>query len=1300
MNPSVSGSLRNKLRRCQTKDAYRFLKKIRRHEKSKSPKKELAKQYSELSALIANSISIVESKEHLIPNPIKYPKGLPVSAKAAEIRGLLENNQVIIVSGDTGSGKTTQLPKICLDAGYGRRGLIGHCQPRRLAATSVASRIAEELNSPIGALVGFQVRFNERISESCCVKLMTDGILLSEIQSDAYLSKYEVIIVDEAHERSLNIDFLLGFLKRLLNKRKELKVIITSATIDVEKFSSHFNDAGIIAVEGRTFPVETRYSDINLTNDERELNAIEHIVESVASLVMKTAKDTEQNNDILVFLSSEREIRETAKNLRKKKFTNSKIFPLYSRLPQSEQNKIFQKHRSQRIILSTNVAETSITVPGIKYVVDTGLARISRYSFQSKVQRLPIERVSQASANQRKGRCGRVEEGICVRLYSEDDFNARPLYTDPEITRTNLAAVILRMLSLDLGDVFDFPFVDKPETKSINEGFKLLTELNAVSGERRLTSDGRLMAALPVDPKYAKMLIVASSKNCLKELLIIVSALSIQDPREKDFVKLDDESSSLELFEDKNSDFLALTNLWLIYDAKRKSSRLNFLRGFCKKHGLSFFRMREWREVHLQLTLTCRKLGLKINKDMGSYENIHKSIIAGSLNQIAYKISERHYVGSRNKKFVILKSSILSKTQPKWIVTGELIETSQTFAAIAAKISTRWVEEMALHLIKREVFDPHWSVKGQRVQAFEKVRLYGLTIIEKAVVDYKNINPTGAREIFINDGLSKNTIKTTAAFYKSNKKFLESVQGEEEKLRRPEALFSESDVSYFYSQVLPEHISSTKELENWVKCSDKTALERVTMVRENLINPHDREYRTSDFPDKIVINKNNIFIDYAFEPGSKKDGATVKIPIQILNQLNDTDIDWAVPGIIREKCIALLKGLPKTLRKQLIPINTLVDDIIPEFSVLKGSLIQCLSDSLYEKRRLVVPTAQLSEIRLPDHLIVKVEVLDLDGKSIGVGTSIEKLKETLVDQDVDFKVEATDYTGESKLLELKNLVDWGFDELPEKVEINDQVVMVRYPAIVDDLDSVSLQLFSESREALANTRLGLLRLYLLKSVQQRNLIKKKFSKYLKESALLIPPNISNFTDDLIHATYVNAFSIRSVIPRFKSEFDQQLNLGKSQLFSKSEEIIKIVKEIFKERLEILRDLSQFRDTNLLYFYEDVSQQVDNLMTEKLFIDVDIARLKHFPRYLRGIKIRLKRAPYLGSKDLQFTEEIAKYWSQYEDLRQVKSLDECNQLSEIRWMIEEYRVSLFAQSLGTSIPISAKRIEKAINLLNT
>ncbi|MFL2856550.1 MAG: ATP-dependent RNA helicase HrpA, partial [Pseudohongiellaceae bacterium] len=918
-----------------------------------------------------------ETRAVAIPENIQFPDELPVSAKADEIKELLKKQQVIVIAGDTGSGKTTQIPKICLNAGLGRKGLIGHTQPRRLAAVSVANRIAEELNAEIGQGVGYQIRFNETVSDSTYLKLMTDGILLAEIQNDRFLNKYDVIIIDEAHERSLNIDFLLGYLKQLLAKRLELKLIITSATIDVEEFSKYFANAPIVSVSGRAFPVDVRYEPLDQGREDiQDQQQLEGIIGALNTIIERDQQRNGISGDVLVFLSSEREIRETATAIRKRKFPHTEVLPLYSRLRQSEQVKIFTSHSGRRVVLATNVAETSITVPGIKYVVDTGFARISRYSIQSKVQRLPIEPVSRSSADQRKGRCGRVSAGICIRLFSEQDYHSRSEYTDPEIKRTSLASVILQMLYLRLGDVERFPYIDAPEKKAINDGFKLLTELNAITQKQVLTPIGKQMARLPADPKLARMLVVASSHACLREVLIIVSALSIQDPRESSG---DNRQQALErhaIFSHEESDFISLVNLWDDYEYKRQSFSRNQLKKYCKTHYLSYMGMREWREVHRQLLVTCQQLGYRVNKELGTYEAIHKSIIAGSLNQIANRFDARTFTGTRNRKFSLFSSSVAKKSKAKWIVTGELIETSQTFASMAAKIEPKWVEAMALHLVKREYFDPHWSKKNQAAMVYEKVHLYGLTILEKSLLHYSDIDLVNARTIFIREGLVRNQLSTGLKFVAENKTFLDSLSEEEEKLRRPDLYVGDREIARFYEERIPQEVSTTQKLESWFYKASKKEKYALRMTRENIINDELTKDQLSHFPDHTPIHKNQLAIDYVFDPGSFRDGATVQVPQKILNQIQQTDIDWAVPGLIREKCITLLKGLPKSVRKTLIPISGLVDELLPVMTPADGLLVESLIANVAAQRRIRLSSDDFNQIELPNHLIIKIRVTD------------------------------------------------------------------------------------------------------------------------------------------------------------------------------------------------------------------------------------------------------------------------------------------------------------------------------------
>ena len=1288
-------SLKKKLSLCQTKDTYNFSKKIRALETSRLTTS--SPQAKALEIEVNKSIGLVALRDKKIPKNICYPPALPVSKKSNEIKKVLLSNQVVVVTGDTGSGKTTQLPKICLEAGLGRKGLIAHSQPRRLAATSVAKRIAEELNSELGDLVGFKIRFNDRVKTTSCIKLMTDGILLSEIQGDRYLSQYDAVIIDEAHERSLNIDFLMGFLKKLVRKRDDLKVIITSATIDVEKISQHFDNAPIISVEGRSYPVETRYCPVVGKEDDKESNLLSEIIKNLHLICQDDIRKNRISGDILVFLSSEREIREAALAIRKSEIKDTEILPLYARLRPTEQVRIFRKHSGRRVILSTNVAETSLTVPGIRYVIDSGFARISRYNLLTKIQRLPIEPISKASADQRKGRCGRIANGVCIRIYSEEDFNSRPSFTDPEIRRTNLAAVILRMLALRLGDVDKFPFLEPPEDKSVNEGFKLLIELKALTTKGELTTAGKQMARLPVDPKMARMLIVADKFSCLKEVLIIVSMLSIQDPRETLGSSFDITDSDSDDPSAKNSDFTSFVEIWNNYESKRLSYSQSQLKKLCKEKHLSFVRMREWREVHKQLVLGCRNLGFKENKESGSYAGIHKSIIAGSLNQIATIRDGRQYVGNRNKRFNISKSSLLAKSSHKWIVSGELIETSQTFCSTAGKIKPEWVISMASHLVKREVFDPHWSKTKQVVQAYEKVRLYGLVIIEKALVNFSEYDSRIAREVFIKDGLVQGAVKTRAKFYSHNQKLLSSLEEEEAKLRRPEIIINENEIASFYDEHLPASVKSTKELEVWFNKASDDERNSLYMSRKKLMASYSAQISTDSHPDTLKVNRNELTISYVFNPELANDGATVDIPLALVNQVRQKDIDWAVPGIIREKCVALLKGLPKKTRKQLIPINAFVDEIIPDMSIYNGDLLDNLCWQLNSRKKISIRRAEFTQVNLPSHLVVKIRVVNNAKKELYLGESLDSYLEEAADFMIG-KLDRGVSSEEKHPIERSGIVDWNFDDIPKKLEIGGDVVLVRYPGLVDKGSSVSIELFDNPHEANRKHTHGILRLYMLKSIQQRNLLTKRFNKFLKDQNLLVPGPHSEFAENAIYASYKNAFNLPSSLPRTKAEYSELLATGKSGLYSSGEDLVTVLAVIFRLRMDIsgvLRSLDQVQ-----YLKKDIQSHLANLVDEHFLIDVSLDRIKQFPRYLNAIKVRLSRFPHLGKNDLKYTSELNIYWDRYKTLTEEEGLKNHKDLQVIRWMIEEYRVSLFAQSLGTNMSVSSKRLERQFALLTS
>jgi ATP-dependent helicase HrpA len=1221
---------------------------------------------------------------------------LPVSAHADELVQLLKENQVLVVAGDTGSGKTTQLPKVCLQAGFGRLGLIGHTQPRRLAAVSVADRIASELGAKVGEGVGFQIRFDDKSSESSYLKLMTDGILLAEIQQDRYLNKYEVLIIDEAHERSLNIDFLLGYLKTLLKKRPELKLIITSATIDVEKFSAHFNQAPVVSVVGRTYPVETRYAPLPQQSDSQfdDDLQINGIIDAVKEIDRIDGRHKKLSGDVLIFFASEREIRETALKLRKQKFPNTDILPLYGRLKHSEQVKIFSPHKGRRLVLATNVAETSITVPGIRYVIDTGLARISRYSLQSKVQRLPIEEISQASANQRKGRCGRVEEGVCIRLYSEENFDKRPLFTDPEIIRTNLAAVILRMHYLGLGEVENFPFLEPPEQKAVNEGIKLLIELNALTPKHQLTDIGRSMAQLPVDPKYGRMLIVAHEQSCLREMLIIVSALSIQDPREISSENRQQAKEVLAEFSHEDSDFLGFVKLWDHYEKLRQDSNQGQLKRYCKSHFLSYMRMREWREVHRQLLLSCQHMGFRPNRESASYAAVHKSIISGSLNQIAQKQDARNYLGNRNKKFSLFSSSVLANSKAKWIVSGELIETSQTFATMAAKIQAQWVVDMALHLVKRNYFEPHWSAKRQETVVYERVTLYGLAIIEKNLVSFEEIDPEGSREIFIREALTGNQLANEFGFLQRNVSLLQNLEKQEDKLRRPDIIVSEKDIRSFYDQQIPKDIHSSRGLKEWLKKAGGKAGKSLEMSKEKLIKSQSALDKIAEFPDAAAIQQNKLSIDYVFDPGSKSDGASIDIPLIMLSQLTQADVDWSVPGIIRDRCIALLKSLHKAQRKNFIPVSGFVDEALLQMNKMDGDLIDSLLAQIRNHKKISLSKADFNTDDLPEHLQVKIRVLDDKNNEVAYGKNLSSLKKELGAGSADGLKQAEQQVV-SHEMECAGLTDWSFDMLPQSIEIKAALTLTRYPALIDRGETVDLVLLADQQSALERSREGVARLCMLRSVQQKNMLHKKFKRLQQDLALYLPGNLSSFEKDATRLCYFSAFELEDKIPRSQQEFEQLLVEGKPRILSFADKIEKLLELTLRSRRELAVQIENLNGAAVKYAKDDLETQLNGLVHENFLSKTGLLWFTEYPRYFEAVKARLSRAPHLGEKDQSNSETIAKYWNRYLSLLEQMEESQPDNLKYLRWMIEELRVSLFAQNLGTRMPVSPRRIEKHI-----
>ena len=868
-----------------------------------------------------------------LPQPT-YADDLPVVARREDIARAIREHQVVIICGETGSGKTTQLPKICLELQRGVKGLIGHTQPRRIAARTVATRIAQELKSPLGQAVGYKVRFSDKVSPNTYIKLMTDGILLAETQGDPLLKRYDTIIIDEAHERSLNIDFLLGYLKRLLPRRPDLKVIVTSATIDAERFAKHFahgdKPAPVIEVSGRMYPVEVRYRPLKTKDKTQEKGALqedEDIEAAILDAVDDLARDR-TGGDILVFLPGEREIRETAEALRKHHPTGAEILPLFARLSFEEQDRVFKPHSGQRIVLATNVAETSLTVPGIRYVIDPGLSRVNRYSYRNKVELLQVEKISRASANQRAGRCGRVAAGVCIRLYDQDDFAGRDEFTDPEILRTSLASVILRMKSLKIGDVEDFPFLEPPPPRMIADGYQLLAELGAVDDDNQLTDTGWQLAKFPIDPRIARMIIAAKQENCLREVLIIASALSVQDPRDRPFERAEAADRAHQQFQDERSDFMGYLKLWQFFDEAIKHKKSNRkLADQLQENFLSQRRMREWRDIHGHLAALTGEMGLRENEIPATYDQIHRALLAGLLGNLGFKNDEGEYLGARGIKFTIFPGSVLRKSQPKWVMAAELVETTRLYARCGAKIDPDWIERIAGSMAKRHYFDPRWEKDRACVMAYERVTLYGLTIVPKRSVHYGPINPPEAREIFIRRALAAGDYLTKAEFFVKNQILIKEVQELEHKARKHDVLVDEQSLFAFYDERVPMGIHNGAAFEHWRADAEKQNPRVLFLTREYLMRHSAMEITEAQFPETLQIADVTYKLRYRFEPGHALDGVTITVPLHLLNTLEETPADWLVPGLIRDKVAAYLKALPKNLRRHLFPIPEQVDGI-------------------------------------------------------------------------------------------------------------------------------------------------------------------------------------------------------------------------------------------------------------------------------------------------------------------------------------------------------------------------------------
>ena len=979
---------------------------------------------AELEPVFAAAEQRVAQRAAATPR-ITFPDNLPVSQKQQDIADAIRDHQVVIVAGETGSGKTTQLPKICLALGRGVKGLIGHTQPRRLAARTVANRIAEELETTPGGTVGYKVRFNDQVSETTQVKLMTDGILLAEIQQDRLLLQYDTIIIDEAHERSLNIDFLLGYLRELLPRRPDLKVIITSATIDPQRFSRHFNNAPVIEVSGRTYPVDVRYRPVVEDAEDTERDQLQAIFDAVDEL------SSEGRGDILIFMSGEREIRDTADALMKRDLPHTEILPLYARLSNAEQNRVFQAHSGRRIVLATNVAETSLTVPGIKYVIDPGTARISRYSYRTKVQRLPIEPISQASANQRKGRCGRVSEGICIRLYSEDDFLSRPAFTDPEILRTNLASVILQMTALGLGDIAAFPFVEAPDKRNIQDGVRLLEELGAITlseeGAYKLTPSGRSLAQLPVDPRLARMVLEAQKFGCVREVMIIAAALSIQDPRERPVEKQQASDEKHRRFADKESDFLAFVNLWNYLQEQQKALSGNQFRRQCKSDYLNYLRVREWQDIYTQLRQVVRELGMPLNSEPAPYREVHCALLTGLLSHIGQKDAEKQeFTGARNARFAIFPGSGLFKKPPKWTVVAELVETSRLWGRVAARIDPEWIEPLAQHLLKRSYSEPHWEKAQGAVMATEKVTLYGLPIVQARKVNYSRIDPQLSRELFIRHALVEGDWQTRHAFFRNNLKLRSEIEDLEHKSRRRDILVDDETLFAFYDRRIGSEVVSARHFDSWWKQASKDNPDLLSFDKQMLIKDGAEKVSQLDYPNFWHQGNLKLRLSYQFEPGADADGVTVHIPLPLLNQVDEAGFEWQIPGVRRELIIALIKSLPKPVRRNFVPAPNYAEAFLGRVTALEQPLLDALEREFRRMSGVTIERDAWQWDQVPDHLKMTFRVVDEHNRKLQEGKDLHQLKQVLKG-----KVQETLSNVADDGLEQRGLHLWSFGDLPQ-----------------------------------------------------------------------------------------------------------------------------------------------------------------------------------------------------------------------------------------------------------------------------
>ncbi|PRF24340.1 ATP-dependent RNA helicase HrpA [Burkholderia multivorans] len=1297
--------------------------------------------------------------------PITYPESLPVSGRRDEIARAIAAHQVVIVSGETGSGKTTQLPKICLELGRGLgaggTGLIGHTQPRRLAASSTGRRIADELGTPFGEVVGYKVRFTDNLAPGASVKLMTDGILLAETQTDPLLKAYDTLIIDEAHERSLNIDFLLGYLKEILPKRPDLKLIVTSATIDADRFARHFGSdahpAPVIEVSGRLYPVEVRYRPV-----AEDRPAVKHAEGTASRDRAKTAREAERDlmdaivdavdelcregpGDVLVFLPGEREIREAAEALRKHHPPHTEILPLFARLSAADQDKVFKPSNARRIVLATNVAETSLTVPGIRYVVDTGLARVKRYSYRNKVEQLQVEPISQAAANQRAGRCGRVADGICIRLYDESDFQARARFTDPEILRSSLASVILRMKSLHLTAIESFPFLEPPPGRAIADGYQLLNELGAVDDDNALTPLGRELARLPLDPRVGRMILAARDQQSLREVLIIASALSVQDPRDRPIDAQEQADQAHRRFADERSEFLQWLKIWSWFEeavAHKKSNRQ--LVDACRQNFLSHLRLREWRDVHSQLLTVVREHGWRLNESEATYEQVHLALLTGLLGNLGLKADDDpHYLGARGIKFYLWPGSALAKKAGRWVMAAELVETSRLYARCLAKIEPEWVEKVGAHLLKKSLSEPHWEKRPAQVSAFERATLYGLPIYHRRRVAFGRQDPARARELFIRGALVDGEFDTKLPFFAHNRKLLADIEQLEHKSRRQDVLVDDELIYAFYDHAIPAGIHTGAAFERWYRDEVKKSgqpddkLRLLYLSRDDLMRHEAAGVTTELFPKRATMAGVEMALTYHFEPGSPRDGVTLAVPLYALNQVDARRCEWLVPGMLKEKVQLLLKSLPQKLRRHCVPLPDYAAGFVERTGRERfgaGGLVEALIADVREQTQVAMKAADFKLETLPAHLFMNFKVIDEHGRQLAMGRNLAQLRQELgaqaqqqfqkiaaastlaVGADADGgtapaasgeparkdgrgakggkavapQTLAAPEPGATALYE--NLTTWNFGKLPELLEIRRRgQTLYGYPALVDRGTHCDVEVFDSPEEAARIHRAGLRRLFALQLKEPIKYLEKNLPGLREMAMQYMSLGTQDELRDQLIDTALDRACLQDPLPDDDASFHARRDEGRSRLNLLAQEIARLVGQILTEYAGVVKKLAQAKP--FAQAHADLQQQLSALIGKRFVIDTPYAQLVHFPRYLKGIALRIDKLKADPARDAKQLGELQPLVQQYQRAVSQRGGVVDPRLAEFRWLLEELRISLFAQELRTPMPVSVKRLYK-------